>query len=299
MDLFQKHVIEGQRAGPKLLITGGVHGDEFEPMMAVRRMIREFKRDELRGILTLIPVVNESAFCEKHRFGEDGLDLARTFPGKKDGSITERVAAALSDTIRQSDYYIDLHTGGTTMSVSPMTGYMLHPDRHVLEKQRLMARAFNLPVIWGTSPRLEGRSMSVARDASVPAIYCEYVGSAVCHSAGVDAYVAGCRNVMRQLGMTDGELEPSEISHFVEDPRPDSGHMQAQNPAPLAGFFEPHVQLGESVRQGDLLGTVCNELGEYVHEVRSKQAGIVLTLRTFPRVDEGEGLAVILEQPSN
>ena len=52
-----------------------------------------------------------------------------------------------------------------------MTGFMLpHDDPPRLEAQRRMALAFNLTVIWGTSEELDGRSLSVARDASIPAI---------------------------------------------------------------------------------------------------------------------------------
>lgn len=49
-----------------------------------------------------------------------------------------------------------------------------------------MARAFGLPLIWGTDPTLPGRSLSVARDANVPAIYAEYLGGGRLNS-GVDA----------------------------------------------------------------------------------------------------------------
>ncbi|MDC0935294.1 M14 family metallopeptidase [Pirellulales bacterium] len=296
--LFQKQVIEGFQPGPNLLITGGVHGDEFEPMAAVRRLICEVAGQSLRGRITLVPVVNESAFRRKDRCGEDDLDLARTCPGNQDGSITERTAARLAQLIQQSDYYIDLHTGGTALCVSPLAGYMLHRDEGVLEKQRSMARAFNLPIIWGTSAELEGRSLSVARDANVPAIYCEYLGSAVCHPDGVDDFVEGCLNVMGLLEMTDRAIGPSRVKYSVEDSRTGSGHLQTQNPAPCEGYFLPHVTLGQSVSTGELLGKVFDELGSVGHEVRSDRTGIVLTLRTFPRVDQGEGLAVILELAS-
>ena len=171
--------------GPHLLVTGGVHGDEFEPMAAIRRLVLLFERQDVttnnfRGRVTFIPVVNEAAFLLGHRCAPDGLDLARTCPGRADGSITEQTAFALSEAIRAADYYIDLHTGGTELAVYPLAGYCLHENPDILNAQRRMARAFNLPVIWGTDPNLNGRSLSVARDAKVPAIYCEYLGSATC-----------------------------------------------------------------------------------------------------------------------
>jgi predicted deacylase len=278
-----------------LLITGGVHGDEFEPMVAIRRLKTAPALATLRGQLTLVPAVNEAAFARGQRMAEDGLDLARTCPGRADGSITERIAHALSELIRSADYYIDLHTGGTALSVWPMTGYMLHPDANILERQRAMARAFNLPVIWGTDSRLEGRSLSVARDANVPAIYAEYLGGGGCSVDGVEAYTRGCLNVMCCLGMLDTVLPLSEVQFVVEDPRPGSGHMQRCYPAPANGCFEAAVELGQPVDVGQALGRVVDPLGREPHDVLATQTGRILVLRTFPAVRKGDSLAVILE----
>lgn len=295
--IVQVRVIEGRALGPHLLLSGGVHGDEFEPMAALRQLARVLDPAQLRGRVTLVPVANEPAFLRGQRTAEDALDLARVCPGRDGGSVTERVAHALSALIRSADYYIDLHTGGVRLSVLPMTGYTLHPDPGILERQRGMARAFNLPLIWGTDPNLEGRTLSVARDAGVPAIYAEYQGGGRCDPAGVAAYVAGCLNVLGYLGMLTRELPVSAVQHVVEDSRPESGHMQVCNPAPVTGFFEPAVRLGQWVQTGDLLGTVSDVLGERVVEVVSRQTGLVLVLQTFARVLEGDSLAVILDLP--
>lgn len=281
--------------GPHLLITGGVHGDEFEPMEAIRSLIAQFDEANplLRGRVTLVPCVNESAFLRGHRCADDGLDLARNCPGRPDGSITERTAHALSELIRQADFYIDLHTGGTEFSVYPLAGYVLHRDPAVLETQRRMARAFNLPVIWGTSPELEGRSLSVARDAGVPAIYTEYLGAATCSADGITAYLDGCLNVMAELGLIDRAAPPSRVERVIEDAAPGSGHMQVQNPSPIDGCFTPSIALGDLVEAGQTLGTVTDILGKERHLITAAHAGIILTLRTFPRVRAGEMVAVV------
>jgi predicted deacylase len=291
---LQKTVISGNRSGPHLLITGGVHGDEFEPMAAIRRLMNAVHPSGFCGTLTLVPVVNEGAYVRGERTADDELDLARVCPGRADGSITERTAHALCGLIESADFYIDLHTGGTTLCVFPLTGYILHGDARVLEAQRTMARAFNLPVIWGT-PYLPGRSLSVAHDAGIPAIYAEYHGGGRCEPAGVEAYVDGCLNVMAELKMLDRALPPCVIEHVVEDRRPNAGFMQIQNPSPMAGFFEPAVQLGQPVRRGDLLGTICDVLGSKVESVNCQADGIVLVLKIFSRVLRGESLGVILE----
>jgi predicted deacylase len=294
------HSFAGPTAGPHLLVTGGVHGDEFEPIVAIRRLIHMLTdtpglAKTVRGRVTLVPVVNNAAFRRGSRVAEDGLDLARTCPGRPNGSVTEHTAWALSRLIHEADFYIDLHTGGTTLDVLPLVGYMLHPDRRVLDVQRRMARAFGLPVAWGTTPHLEGRSLSVARDADVPAIYAEYRGAATCRPNGVDAYIEGCLNVMAELGMLDREVPPVMVEHVVEDDRPGSGHLQVCHPAPVSGCFVPAVSLGQRVCSGDRLGTVFDLTGGAETTVISGQTGIVLVLRSFPRVDAGESLCVILE----
>lgn len=286
--------------GPHLLITGAVHGDEFEPIAAIRRLVDLFDAgaDEhrlQRGRLTLVPIVNEGAFLRGQRTAADGLDLARVCPGDPHGSETQRTAAALSELIRTATAYVDLHSGGTTFAVSPLAGYVLHPDSGILETQRRMARAFNLPIVWGTSPNLDGRSLSVARDAGIPAIYCEYLGSARCDAEGVQAYVDGCLNVLAELGMVFRQQPFSRVRHVVEDPRDNSGHLQVCNPSPTDGYFEPHVELGDAVLAGTLLGVVTDVAGIQRHELRTPASGIVILLRTFPRVLRGESVAVVME----
>jgi uncharacterized protein len=290
----------GGGPGPSLLITAGVHGDEFEGMAAARRLIGRFRAGDLAGRLqsgklSIAPVVNHAAFLRGTRTADDERDLARVCPGKPDGSVTERTAHALAELIRSADYYIDLHSGGTAFMVMPMTGYTLHADPQVLEAQRAMARAFNLPIMWGTAPTLDGRSLSVARDAGVPAIYAEYHGGGRCDPRGVDDYLEGCLNVMRLLEMVDGPIAPTRIEHVVEDPRPDSGHMQVCNPSPATGFFQPAVTLGQRLEAGALIGTVTDVAGRSSQGIRTQQSGIVLVLRTFSRVLEGESVGVVLE----
>jgi predicted deacylase len=294
------HHIEGHAAGPHLLITGGVHGDEFEPMVAIRSLIARLRSDELRGRVTLVPVVNEAAFRRGQRTAEDGLDLARTCPGRPDGSVTERVAFELSALIRTADFYIDLHTGGVRLKVSPLVGYMLHQNAAVLETQRRMARAFGLPIIWGTDPGLDGRSLSVARDAHVPAIYGEYLGGDEVDPAGGEAYVGGCTNVMRELGLLPGPSWPPRTPPLVvEDSRPNSGHMQVNHPSPCDGFFASDVKLGQRVQAGERIGTVCDVLGQRVEPIHARYAGLVIVLHTFHRIDAGSSVAVILETGAN
>jgi predicted deacylase len=269
-------------------------------MEAIRRLMGLIDAEHLRGTVTLVPVVNEPAFRRGQRTADDVRDLARTCPGRADGSITEQIAFELARLIREADYYIDLHTGGTRLAVLPLAGYMLHPDRTILDEQRRMARAFGLPIIWGTDPHLDGRSLSVARDAAIPAIYTEYGGGGGCDPAGVAAYVEGCLRVLAELRMRD-HSSPAAVPAplVIEDDRPGAGHMQVNHPAPTEGFFEPAVRLGDRVSAGDLLGKVTDPLGRRVDSIRATYAGMVLVLHTFSRIDAGTSVAVILDTERN
>lgn len=287
--------LAGEQDGPHLLITAGVHGDECEPMEAVRQLYRRFlgANKLLRGRVTLVPIVNEPAFRLRRRAAEDSLDLARTCPGRDDGSTTECIAAALSRLIRSADYYIDLHTGGALFDISPLAGYVLHADPAVLDRQRQMAETFNLPIVWGTSAKLNGRSLSVARDAGVPAIYAEYGGGGW-NSGAVAAYEAGCLNVAGWLNMIDHSGGASRVRYVVEDNRQQSGHLQIQHPAPADGIFQPKVSLGQVVRRGQPLGVVTDIWGERPLEVPAAEDGIVLFLRVAPAVATGDSLGGLL-----
>jgi predicted deacylase len=294
MDL-QSNTICGQRDGPRLLILAGVHGDEFEPMVAAKRLQRKIRGKMLKGQVTVVPVLNQSARLRKQRVGEDGLDLARTFPGRENGTVTESVAFAATRLIQGADYLIDMHTGGTRLRLWPLAGYLLHDNRDILAQQREMARAFNLPVVWGTDPALDGRTLSAARDANVPAIYVEYLGAAPFCREAVRALTDGCLNTMALLGMIDRLPPANQVRYLAEDARAGSGHLQRCHLAPHAGVFEAIVELGQQVEQGQVLGRLRDAHGMRPAEILAEQPGRIVCLSASISVAEGDGVAVIVE----
>jgi hypothetical protein len=292
-ELFSSKVIKSTKNGPHGLIIAGIHGDEYEPVLAVMKLIDQLDDNLVAGKLTLVPIVNKSAYFAAARVGLDKLDLARTCPGNPVGSLTEQVAAEISDLIREADFLIDMHTGGNLFDISPLSGYMLHRDASVLDKQREMAKAFNLPIVWGTSPELEGRTLSVARDAGVPAIYTEYRGGGY-HPDGVEHLVGGCLNVLKSFEMLSGKVVSKIPSILIEDNQPGSGHLQVMHPAPEEGLFMAEVSLGETVSKGDRLGYLLKVNGEKGAEILANQSGMVFLIRAVPMAKAGDALAGIL-----
>lgn len=179
--------------------------------------------------------------------------------------------------------YIDLYTGGARSQAYLLTGYMLYYAPDVLKRQKRMARVFGLPVLWGTDPGLDGRSLSVARDVNVLSIYAEFFGGGGSDPRGVAACVRGCLNVLIDLNTVGGVVEaPTVPPLVVEDPCPGFGYMQVRHPSPCDGFFEPAVTLGQRVQIGDSPGAVSDPLGRDLKSVQAERSGVVLVLRVVP-----------------
>ena len=85
--------VRGVQPGPVLLVNGGTHGDEYEGPAAVQELFQELSPAEIQGTWLGVPVLNEPAMSISERCGKfDHQDLARTFPGKPDGTVTEQIA---------------------------------------------------------------------------------------------------------------------------------------------------------------------------------------------------------------
>jgi len=289
------YTIDSGYEGPSVLITAGVHGDEHEPIIVANNLISTLSPQLKRGKLTIVPIVNTTAVANGSRYGSDGLDLARVCPGNNQGSVTEVDAAKISALIMHSDYLIDMHTGGKLFDIYPLAGYMLHPDHNVLEQQRAMARAFGLPIIWGTDHAPNGRTLSVARDHNIPAIYVEYGGGIAARDEIVHAYTIGCVGVLKKLAMIDTAQEIySAPEHIVEDPTPQQGHLQAKMPSPAEGIFVPAVKLGQMIVAGDHWGVIHHLGTGNQTNIFADISGMVLFLRVDARVNVGESLGGIL-----
>lgn len=292
---MKQHSIDSGSPGPHVLISAGVHGDEFEPMMAAYRLVGALHEKVTKGKVTIVPVVNNSAFGSGKRLGQDNIDLARVCPGNLLGSVTEKAAFAISSLINTADYYIDLHNGGKLFNILPFAGYMLHDNKEILNKQREMAKSFSLPFIWGTSAESNGRTLSVARDANVPAIYIEHGGGTAFNTVAMQDLIAGCESLMVSLGMCAGKQQLATSSPcIIEDDEKSSGYLQVKMPSPVDGIFIPMVKTGDSVKAGDCWGTVCNPITAVERKVNADKSGIVLFLRSYPKVLAGESLGGIL-----
>jgi predicted deacylase len=286
-------VVRGPQPGKTLLVTAGVHGDEYEGMRAIQQAFASLPPARLRGTFVAVPIVNPPAFEAGLRVNpDDRQDMARIFPGDPTGTVTEQLAYALTHAfIRHASLYCDLHSAGQYYAMPPLVGYSLQ-EEPLLTAQRQAACAFGLPLVWGTPP-LPGRSLSAAAEHRVPAIYAEITGEARCRSEDVSKYFAGIRGLLGQLGMTDDTAVTGQPT-VIEDRTENAGFLQKQLRSPVGGLFETLVRPGDRVELGQPLGLVRDPFGEVRFAACAPLAGMVVFLRTFSRVLAGDPLACVL-----
>jgi predicted deacylase len=288
-------VARGARPGKTLLVTSLVHGDEFEGPAAIWRLWSELDPAALQGTVVAVPVVNPPAYDAALRLNpDDRQDLARSFPGDPQGTVTEQIAYALTHRfIRHADLLCDLHSAGQYYAMPPLVGYMLCAEP-LLSLQRTAARAFGLPTLWGT-PYLPGRSLSSAHDFGVAGIYAEITGEGRARAADVAHYLHGLRQLLAVLDISGRAPDPYEPRWVVEDDRKNAGFLQVQNRAPCGGYFDAEVGVWEAVQCGQRVGAVRDTFGNVCCEVTAPSTGRVVFLRTYPRVLAGDPLCTVME----
>ena len=134
--------------GPTVIIEGGNHGDEYEGPITIGELIRDLDPGEIEGRLILMPANNVHAVMAGQRTSTvDGLNFNRTFPGDPRGTITQQIAAFMTDTIYpRGDAFIDLHSGGSSLNIIPSA--IVEPtDDPVLHRKNVAAAlAFGAPL---------------------------------------------------------------------------------------------------------------------------------------------------------
>src|SRR3954469_961915 len=198
----------GQADGPTLAVLAGVHGDEYEGVRAIPQIFRALDLAQLRGRLIMVPVCNIPAYRTATRSSPiDGLNLARVFPGDARGTVTQRIAHALTEqVIAPANQLIDLHSAGVAYSMPTLVGYPYADTPHG-QASRAAALAFGCDVVWAhpPDPSAGGRTISAAEAVGIPWIYPEAARGGRTLPQDVECYRSGVLNVMRHLGMLPGQ----------------------------------------------------------------------------------------------
>ncbi len=274
------HVINGRRDGPTLFVCAAIHGDELNGVEIIRRLLKYPALKRLRGALIAIPIVNVHGFLDRSRYLPDRRDLNRSFPGLERGSLAARIAHLFMDEIvDQSQYGIDLHTGGVHRTNLPHIRAYLDD-----EETARIAKAFGTPVMINADLR-DGSLRQAAVEKGVPMLLYEAGEALRFDEVSIRAGVRGVINVMRALKMLPSTGHPRK-----KEPRSVVARTSSWVRAPESGIFRASVPIGAKVDKGGLLGMVSDSFGESELEVRAPNGGIVIGRTNLPLIHEGEAL---------
>jgi predicted deacylase len=287
-------VVTGRRDGPVLALVAGIHGSEPSPIVAMQRVRGELDAEQLSGVVIIVHIANLPSFTHRtiYRGPWDQKNLNRVFPGKPDGTVSERIAHAITtQVIDQCEYLVDIHSGDGNEALRPYAYWnKLGVDDRVDTIAREMALAFGLEhiVIDRGRPSDLDASLFCANTAHArgkPAVTTEAGAVGVPTEDMVALNARGAFRVMRYLGMLPGPKEMVEHPRWIEP-------SQVLT-SPETGAWHPAVVPDQHVEAGDLLGRLTDYFGNPIAEVRSPLAGIVTYVVVSPSMGKGEPVAMV------
>jgi predicted deacylase len=286
-------IIHGARPGPVLALIAGTHGYEYPPITALQRLRLILEPSGISGTLLMVHVANPPSFLGRTIYTSpvDGKNLNRVYPGKPDGTISERIAHAITtEIIERADFLVDMHGGDGNEILRPYIYMPVTGDSDLDSKVRGMALAFGLDHIVIDDGPISDPASSVFTDQTglsrgIPAITTETGQMGSNDDYWVDLAQNGVMNLMRHLRM----MEEPEI--------PNKGVVWLKEyevvRAEATGVFQAAVRDGYAVAKGGLLGELRDLFGDPVMEVRAPFAGVVNYVVGTPPVSEGEPLVMI------
>ena len=286
-------VARGAKAGPTLALVSGSHGTEYASIIALEKLIAELDPAQISGTVILVPLVNTASFEQKvvHLNPTDKKNMNRFYPGKQDGTQTERAAYLISkEVVDKCDYLIDFHGGDFDESLRQYAYWVLSGNAKQDEISKQMALAFGLDHIIISADRPKDLSATKYLDNTAtmrgkPAVTVEAGHAGTVETDDVAALVNGVLSVMRYLKMLPGEAHPAEHPVWIQS--------LADLPSPVTGIFYPLVKRGTYVAEGMKLGYVTDYFGKVIFEARAPAAGVLLHICAVPSMVKGNTIADI------
>lgn len=286
-------VIHGKKAGPVLGLIAGIHGYEYPPIMAMQKFPALIEPDNLSGTILIVHIANVNAFYKRSVFYNpaDGKNLNRTFPGNKDGTITECLAYTLSnEIISRCDYLVDIHAGDASEDLHPYVGYYEYGSQAAKAKQ--MAEALGFP--WMTisentpkpgQPTKYCSAEGVSRD--IPTVAIEYGKLGHVKPEEADFINNRLINMMRSIGILAGSPEKSPVPIVIK--------KRVSITSDHTGIFYTDFKSAEPVKKGLKLGIIKDLFGNVLQEVICPVDGFIIYLSVTPPINKGETLFSLAE----
>lgn len=252
-----------------------LHGNEINGIGAIRQLIADNQFELTKGAILLIPVLNILGFERHSRYLPDRRDLNRAFPGSDHGSLASRMANRIfEELVARCDFGIDIHTASVRRTNYPNVRGDLRDDQ-----VRRIAKAFGCEIVMnGVGPK--GSLRREACKSGCPTIIMEGGEVSKVEPGVVESSVRGVKNVLRELGMLDGERERPKYQLVLEK----SKWIRAER----GGFLQFHVKPGDVISKNDAIATNATLLGREQNVMHAPFDSVVIGMTTLPAVSPGE-----------
>lgn len=279
-------------AGPTALLTGANHGDEYEGPVALHELAATTSAEDVTGRLIIVPAFNYPAFRAGSRTSPiDRGNLNRSFPGRPDGTVTEKIADYFQRTLLpMADLAVDFHSGGKTLDFVPFAAAHILEDKATQAACFAAMKAFNAPYSVELLEIDSAGMYDTAVEEMGKVLVTTELGGGGSSSARSNAIAKkGLRNVLIHAGILKGEMQLDETVNLT---MPDDDCFVFSEGD---GLFEIMIDLGAPVAKGDLLARVwpLDRTGQPPVEYRARRAGLVIS-RHFPGlIKSGDCVAVV------
>lgn len=292
-------VIVGPNAqnGEGLLAIGSVHGNEVEGPVAIKKILNRIDTNKVCGRLILIPTLNVPAFKELKRDSPlDGKNFNRVFPGDRNGTISDKMAAIVNDTIfPHAHVVLDIHSGGDTLKFVPVSSFheMADPEQRRLTEKA--ARSFGCRFTMIYQNNTKGLLTSTAENYGKITIGTELGYGASVLPQGVRMAEHGILNTGILFKQIEGELIDDPEYERHEQHLVDISQEQSITLSPRTGIFEPAVNCGDPIQAGDCIGYLHDfeNIDSNPIEFTAELDGYVISLAWNAKVEQGQNICSI------
>ncbi len=272
--------IEGEIDGPTLAIIAGVHGSEYPGILAAIDFSRSIDPAVLKGRIRVVPILTETAFYGRAEAvcPIDGKNPNRVFPGDPNGTYTDVVNHLVFErAVRGSDCVINVHGGDIFEALVPYGGLGECDDQSVTDRSRELALAYDLPFLVTFANKSSvsyGYDLNTAANrAGIPAFLAEAGGNGLPSEEFTAVHFKGMRNVACAMGMLD---EEPVRDHQTRETK--SGFWRIGK----EGIFEPLVQLGDEVTEGQEIGVLTDWFGDPIEIMTAPHDAWIIAIVTTP-----------------
>lgn len=280
--------------GPTALLTGGNHGDEYEGPVALSKLAVTLVACDIQGRVIIVPFMNTPAVHAGTRVSPiDAGNLNRSFPGRPDGTVTEKIADYFQRTLLpMADLVLDIHSGGKTLDFVPFAACHVLADKVAQSKAESAMLAFGAPYAMRML-ELDAVGMydTAAEEMGKVFVATELGGGGSSSARTVAIADRGIRNLLIHARILRGEVQRNE-SVLLNMPNGECFVTSEDS-----GLLEMCRDLGEEVSRGDLLARIHNvhRTGAIPIEYRAKRSGL-LVARHFPGLVQcGDTLVVVAD----